>query len=146
MNPEELKGKKSLIRHQFMVFRNGMVADALKKAGYPYSLIFGLQLPQLQQISLSTERDYDLAFELWKETDCRESRLFSFFILPTELEIEKVKSIIRELKTSEEAEIFNFKFLRFYPFASDLLEMGKEESLSETGTYCLNLLRRHLNR
>ena len=35
------------IKHQFMAFRNGIVADALRKAGYDYKVIFGLQLPQL---------------------------------------------------------------------------------------------------
>ena len=43
------------IKHSFLAFRNGIVSDTLRKAGMPYGIIFGLQLPQLAEIA----RRYD---------------------------------------------------------------------------------------
>ena len=35
------------IKHNFMAYRNGIVSDTLRKAGMPYNIIFGTQLPQI---------------------------------------------------------------------------------------------------
>ncbi len=59
------------IKHQFMVFRNGIVADTLRNAGMPYHVIFGLQLPQLSQIARTVSPDSTLARELWEDKNVR---------------------------------------------------------------------------
>ena len=39
------------IKKDFFVFRNGIVADTLRKAGMPHKVIFGLQIPQIAAIA-----------------------------------------------------------------------------------------------
>ena len=39
------------IKKEFFTFRNGFLADTLRKAGMPYAVIFGLNVPQLGDIA-----------------------------------------------------------------------------------------------
>lgn len=133
------------IRHQFLVYRNGMVADALKKAGYPYNLIYGLQLPQLNLIAKNLVSDYSLAMSLWQQKDVRESRLLSFFLFPKEeMTLDIALSLINSLQTPEEADILNFKLLRFLPFAAELAAIPDNQNNNPFFAYCLNQLRHFL--
>lgn len=146
MKQEELDKTLQEIRHSFMVYRNGMVADALRKSNYPYTLIYGLQLPQLSTIAKGYKKDLDLAHSLWNDTETRESRLLAAYLFPeNEIKIETVFDLLKSLKTKEEAEILSFRLLRFLPFAVDLsseFENGNNEN--ELATYCLQLLKRSL--
>ena len=40
-----------LIKRRFFAMRNGIVADTIRKAGFDYRMIFGLNLPQLKDIA-----------------------------------------------------------------------------------------------
>lgn len=61
------------IRQQFYTFRNGIIADTLRKAGDPHRIIFGLNLPQITDIARLIGLDASLARELWADTSCREA-------------------------------------------------------------------------
>lgn len=104
-----------------MVFRNGIVADALRKAGMPYNIIFGLQLPQLTQIARSFNPDLSLAKELWKDKNVRESRLLACYLFPKdEVTEELALELAESVRTFEEADILCFRLLRYFPFAQQL--------------------------
>lgn len=117
------------LKHQFMTFRNGIVADTLRQAGYPYKVIFGLQLPQLTMIAGDVPADADratLARALWRDTEVRESRIIApFFIDPKTLTGDGRAEVMRmceETRTPEECEMLAFKVLRFLPDAAELVK------------------------
>ena len=39
------------IKRRFFALRNGVIADTLRRAGSPFKIIFGLNLPQLAEIA-----------------------------------------------------------------------------------------------
>lgn len=132
------------IKHQFMVFRNGIVADALRNAGMPYHIIFGLQLPQLSQIARSLSSDSALARELWEDKNVRESRLLACYVFPKEEVSQDVAlELASSVQTPEEADILCFRLLRYLPFA-DTLASQLEDSDNPTVAYCSKALRRNL--
>ena len=70
------------VKKEFFAFRNGIVADALRKAGMPYKVIFGLQVPQLAQIARGLEPSMEIADKLWADKEVRESRLLAAYLFP----------------------------------------------------------------
>ena len=57
--------------------RNGIVSDTLRKAGSPYRIIFGLNLPQLAEIARETGLDETMAAILRADDHTRESQLMA---------------------------------------------------------------------
>ncbi len=133
------------IKHQFMAFRNGIVADTLRQAGMPYSIIFGLQLPQIGSIARQYTPSDDLAQDLWDDKNVRESRLLACYLFPKE-ETSKEKALIlaESVQTQEEADILCFRLLRYLPFAQDLAENLKSSEKS-LPAYCGIALQRNLD-
>ena len=133
------------IKHQFMAFRNGIVADALRQAGMPYSIIFGLQLPQLSEIARSIDPDdkAQLAQELWADTNVRESRLLAAYLFPLSMPEDEAVAVAKSVLTREEADILAFRFLRRLPYAAELA--ARLEALpDQLPNYCAAALRRNL--
>lgn len=65
-----------LIKRRFFAMRNGIIADTMRKAGAPYRIIFGLNLPQLKEIVAEFQpMAAELAPKLWQNATTRESRL-----------------------------------------------------------------------
>lgn len=145
MNQEELKNQVSAIKHQFMTFRNGIVADALRKSGMTYEIIFGLQMPQLTQIASSLPHDETIATTLWNDKKVRESRLLVAYIYPKDkLTMEKAYSMAKDLLTREEADILCFRLFRYLPFAEALaIELNSDSS--ELIQYCGQMLKKNLS-
>ena len=138
------------IKHQFMVYRNGIVADTLRRSGMPYNVIFGLQLPQLgaiarEAISSSTEAELeDLAKALWEDRTVRESRLLAPYLLKKEkITEDKAFKLAEDVQTIEEADILCFRLLRYLPYAAALSRKLKE-SENEKVNYCGHALIRNL--
>ena len=80
------------IRKEFFAFRNGIVADKLRKAGDPHSMIMGCLLADVMEIASRTREDINdkaqlqaLARELWDDTNSRECRLAAPMLYPAEL-------------------------------------------------------------
>lgn len=117
------------IKHQFMMYRNGITADTLRKAGWPQKVIFGLNLPQLTEIARTLPSpDLALAELLWHDKEVRESRLLAPFLLPRDLDIARVKEICADLRTREEADLLSFRWLRYHKDASQLVEQFSSSS------------------
>lgn len=65
------------VKQRFFALRNGMLADRLRQSGAPYSIIFGLNLPQLHEVAATFGTDSELAETLWANKTTRESRLLA---------------------------------------------------------------------
>lgn len=136
------------IKHLFMSYRNGMVADALIKGGYPFKVIYGLQIPQISSVAGEIGKDDILAEQLWKENS-RESRLLAIYLFsPKKLNLNKSIELASSLKTREEAEILSFRLFRYLDFASELVEAllkTAEKNNNEIIKHCGNMLSRYLD-
>lgn len=115
------------IKHLFMTYRNGIVADTFHKAGDPHSVIFGLQLPQISEIARNIkdkakkEELRDLAVTLWNDSKVRESRLLACYLFNTDdIDILTAEKMAGEILTGEEADILCFRLLQYLPFCSEL--------------------------
>lgn len=100
------------IKQEFYTYRNGAVADTLRKTGWPHAIIFGLNVPQLAAIGSAAGRDRNLGLELWSDTAVRESRLLAAYILPTDMSLTEVEEICSGVLTREEADMLAFRWLR----------------------------------
>jgi len=72
------------IKHQFYAMRNGAIADNMRRQGAPYRIIFGVNLPQLNEIARNTAKSAEMAEALWNNTSTRESMLLAPMIYPHE--------------------------------------------------------------
>lgn len=109
------------VKRSLYAMRNGIVADGLRRAGCPYRLVFGVNLPQLNEIAAGVGKDAELAEALWADVDLRESALLAPMIYPHEkLTQDKARELASHVKWPEDADILCFKLLRFAPFAGDL--------------------------
>lgn len=53
------------VKRRFFAMRNGVIADTYRRAGSPFRIIFGLNLPQITEIAAEFAPDSELAAELW---------------------------------------------------------------------------------
>lgn len=131
------------IKQRFFAFRNGILADALRKQT-PYEIVFGLQVPQIAEIARSLEPSIDLAEALWKDVKVRESRLLATYLFPIpEIDKEKALKLASEVNTVEEADMLAFRLLKRLPFAIEL--MNAMESRENISDYMRLTLKNHLS-
>lgn len=108
------------IRKEFFAFRNGIVADKLRKAGDPHSIIMGCLLVDVQGIVQRQREAIDdvetlktLALELWNDTNSRECRLAAPMLYPAEsMTLEMALQWCRTVETVEVADNLCHKLLR----------------------------------
>lgn len=146
--------KLRAIKQLFYTYRNGIVADTLRRAGHPCGVIFGLNVPQLSEIARSQEPDAELAAALWADTNVRESRLLATYLLPTAAypaDVDAAVALALQVRTREEADMLAFRVLKHLPFAAqvaDALESAGSGEPSDEGasltTYAASVLRRHI--
>ena len=72
------------VKRQFFAYRNGIIADTMRKAGSPFKIIFGLNIPQIKQIASEIGKNKALAAKLWNNTTTRESMLLAPMIYPAD--------------------------------------------------------------
>ncbi len=105
------------IKKSFFVFRNGVIADVLRKAGMPYKVIFGLQIPQLAEIARGLEPSTALADALWADSEVRESRILACYLFPpAEVSEEKARALLASVRTPEERDMLFFRLLNRLPY------------------------------
>ena len=126
-----------------MVYRNGIVADALRPCT-PYSVIFGLQVPQLAEIARSFPQDPDLAMALWDDCCVRESRLLAVYLFPpASIPMETALELARSVQTREEADMLAFRLLKRMPDPAALL--AAMETDPSFPAFMLPAFRNHLS-
>lgn len=137
-----MKDQLREIKQRFFAFRNGILADALRKQ-YPYGVIFGLQIPQIAEIARSLTPSLDLARSLWADENVRESRILATYLFPPEeTDMATALSLASAIKTVEEADMLAFRLLKRLPFASQLREAM--ESRNDISEYMKKTLDNHL--
>lgn len=134
------------LRHNFFAYRNGMLAEALKAAGNPHTMIFGLNIPQISAIARECTFTPEEIDRMWNEAHSREERLLSLYLMtPCASTIPKEKSmaLISGIKGVEEADILSFRVLKYVPYAESIIEElgNKDDNLSR---YLAASLRRHI--
>lgn len=129
----EFKEQIRQIKSDFFSLRNGEIADTLRKAGNPYKIIFGLQMPQLEQIAEKCGKNKELAEWMWANDSTRESKLFATMIYPIEkFDIEKTEKWVREAETFELIDSLCFRIIRHINNSENLVDKyieSKEERM-----------------
>lgn len=140
------------IKKSFLVFRNGIISDTLRKAGMPYKVIFGLQVPQLASISRMLHNEQlngmdnaeltTVADMLWNDREVRESRLLAPYIYESaSVAIDKAKELAADIRTREEADMLAFRLFKRLPYREKLLS----ELEAAGNTLAASALRAHLS-
>ena len=92
---------------------NGIAGKAMRDAGMPYHVIWGIELPRLRSIASQFQQDRRLAQQLWNE-NVRESRLLAILLTPKDQFLPQVADIwAQEFKTTEEASLMSMELV--YP-------------------------------
>lgn len=127
-----------------MAMRNGITSDILRRAGLPHKVIFGLNLPQLTEISKNVDHTRELADSLWNDTEVRESRLLSPMVIPHDkADYDMCIGMATSCRTKEECDVLCFKLLRSVDFAHNLAK-DLVKSDDELSQYCGKALLRNL--
>lgn len=131
------------IKRLFFTYRNGVVADTLRKVT-DYDVIFGLQVPQIAAIARECGQDMQLAEALWADSKVRESRLLATYVFPPEeVSLDRALRLAAEVQTQEEADMLAFRLLKRLPFAGEVL--SRMESDPAVGQRAVIALRNHLS-
>lgn len=135
------------IKREFFSLRNGVIADSLRKLYPPKTIIYGLNVPQFMEMSKRYPQNIDLGLELWEDANCRDSRLFSFYILsPTEINKDLAKEMIKNVRSIEEAEFLAFRILRHLPFSQEFLKELLQEKIEDPIiSYCVSMFKKNLD-
>lgn len=118
------------IKHLFFTYRNGAVADTLRRYGVPHKTIFGLDVPRLAEIARGQTPSVELADRLWADRDVRESRLLAAYLYPPqEVDMDKAMALACDVRTQEEADMLAFRLFKRLPYAGELLaRLAADES------------------
>ena len=111
------------VKRQFFALRNGVIADHIRKATGGYKIIFGLNLPQLNDIAASIGKDSSLGDALWENRSTRESLMLAPMLMDAgSFPKEKAEKWADQIPTQEVADILCHKLLRHTPYALELAE------------------------
>ncbi|MDE6332414.1 MAG: hypothetical protein K2L80_07405 [Muribaculaceae bacterium] len=109
------------MKRHFFAMRNGIVADTLRRAGSPYHIIFGLNLPQLAEIASLTPHTVELSDALHANSSTRCSCLMAPMIHPhADMSHEKALRWMSEALCTEETDVLCHRLLRHLPYACDV--------------------------
>ena len=135
------------IKKDFFKYRNGIIADSLKKLYGDGIVIFGLTVPQFMDLAKKYPKDLQLAIKLWEDKKNREARLFSLYLLPySELEYEKAKEMFLDVQSFEEGDFLAFRILRHLPYASNLYEeLSDMTDQDKIFNYTLKMFKKNLD-
>lgn len=110
---------RQLIKRRFYAMRNGLLADQLRRAGSPYKIIFGLNVPQLKEIAAEFAGDAGLLEFLRGDVRCRESRLIAPMLADVSgLTAADAAAWLASAESLEEADILSHSLLRRHPQAA----------------------------
>ncbi len=119
--------KMQTVKRRMFAMRNGIIADSLRKAGSPFRMIFGLNLPQLDEITADTGKDEELALMLFADSNNRESSLLAPMIMPEQcMTPELALEWLAGSQCVETTDIMCHKLLRKLPFAAALASTALE--------------------
>lgn len=133
------------IKKEFYAFRNGIVADALRKQGSPYKFIFGLNMPQLAEIAGRCGKSADTAMLLLNNSATRESQLLAAMVYPAEeLTPELAMKWIDACAGQEAVDVMCLKLLRDKSLSDEVVLLGKNSANDLARYAALRLMLRNL--
>ncbi|MBQ0031009.1 MAG: hypothetical protein KBT32_11350 [Bacteroidales bacterium] len=108
-------------RKQFFAYRNGIVADSLRKNGDPHSMIMGCQITDIAQIASTIPASKEIADAFWADTKHRECRMIAPMLYP-ESEMTEATALdwAASVECEEIADVLCLKLLRKSPFAQNV--------------------------
>lgn len=109
------------IRKEFFAYRNGIVADGLRRAGDPHEVIMGCQLADVITIAARYDKNAQLAQELWNDSKHRECRMVAPMLYPhEEMDMSTAIEWASSVESVEIADVLCHRLLRHLPEASQL--------------------------
>ena len=109
------------IRKEFFAYRNGIVAEQLRAAGDPHTMIMGCQLVDVIAIAKRYEKNAELAQELWDNVNHRECRMAATMLYPIEdFKMETALAWCESVESVEIADVLCHRLLRHLPYAKEL--------------------------
>ena len=134
------------LKRRFFAMRNGVIADTMRKAGSPFKIVFGLVLPQIEEIAAEIGYNVGLARDLWNNRTTRESMLIAPMLIdPSNIAFEDAIKWTDDIPSTEVADILVHKLLRKIPDSYNLA-LKLAESEDEKQRYCaMRLLWHHLS-
>lgn len=112
---------KQDIRKEFFAYRNGIVAEQLRAAGDPHTMIMGCQLVDVIAIAKRYEKNAELAQELWDDVNHRECRMAATMLYPIEdFKMETALAWCESVESVEIADVLCHRLLRHLPYAKEL--------------------------
>lgn len=128
--------KLQSLKRRLFAMRNGVVADSLRRGGAPYRIIFGVNLPQLQEIASGVGPDTELAAQLWRNSTTRESMLIAPMLFsPADVGRHDAERMAAEALTPEVADVLCHKLLRHLPYAFEMA-LALMDSANPMQRYC----------
>lgn len=142
MNIEDIL---SQARKAFFAYRNGTVADALRRGGDPHPVIMGCQLTDVATIARGLEPDAALAQAFWNERNHRECRMIAPMLYPTgTMTMGTAMAWALNVENDEIADILCHRLLRQASYAqamvSELLSYSKPQVRYTAFRLLLNIL------
>lgn len=118
----EIKEEIQKIKKLFFSYRNGIIADTLRKTGNNHKMIYGLNLPQITEIATLIGKNSVIAEALWENNTTRESQLLAPCVYPlSEFNKEKALEWINSINDYETADVLCMKLLRNTEYAESLI-------------------------
>ena len=95
-----------LIRKSFFAYRNGIIADSLRKCNDPHKSIMGCQWIDIMTIAREESQDVTLAEKLWDIKDSRECHMIATLLYPAkQLDVETAVAWAKDVESDEIADI-----------------------------------------
>ncbi len=111
------------VKKEFFAYRNGIIAEQLRAAGDPHTMIMGCQLTDVIAIAEHYEKSAELAQALWNDVNHRECRMAATMLYPTEnFDIETAVAWCQNVESVEIADVLCHRLLRHLPYAKVLWE------------------------
>ena len=137
------------IRKEFFAYRNGIIADKMRKAGDPHPMMMGCLLVDIMTITRQVretvgdnEQLAAIASELWTDTNSRECRLAAPMLYPADMmSPELAMHWCQSVETTEVADNLCHKLLRHLTCADGLFRqlIAQEKPLVKYTGYRLLL-------
>lgn len=109
------------VKRQFFAMRNGVIADVLRRAGSPFRIIFGLNLPQIVDIARAVGCDPELGRQLWHNDTTRESMLLAPMLMDAStFGRAEAEAWIGAVPATEIADVLCHRLLRHVDYALPL--------------------------
>lgn len=135
-----------LVKRRLFAMRNGLIADTLRKAGSPFKIIFGLNIPQIKEIADEFGKDKTLADKLWENRTTRESMLLApMMMYPEDITSARAIEMVKESPSAEITDSLCHKLLRQLPYSFDLAVQLSDETDEMSRYAAIRLLWHHIS-